>query len=775
MTTKTLRTHTHWGAYDAEVRDGDVVKMTPIKADADPSSIGAGMPQALKDQVRIAQPMVRLGWLENGPRKHDNRRGAEPFVPVSWERALDLVAGEVRRVRDGFGPGAIYAGSYGWASAGKFHLAQPHLRKFLNLLGGNVKSVNSYSLAAGDVVMQHVAGSWTELYNGFTSWPVLADNTKLFIMFGGIPLKNAQVDGGGAGRHIVKDWLRKAKENGARFIYLGPVREDAADFLDAEWLTPRPNSDVAVMMGMAHTLVSEGLHNQDFLDRCTVGFDRVRAYLMGETDGTPKTAEWAAEKSGLPADVIRRLARDAAATRTIVTASWSLQRQDHGEMAFWTLTTLAAIVGQIGLPGGGFGMGYGAISNIGNPARNIGGPLFGSGTSTFKDFIPVARIADMLLNPGQVIDYNGQKITFNDTRLVYWVGGNPFHHHQDLNRLVRAWQEPETIVVHEPWWNANARHADIVLPVTTPLERNDIGTAFNDDYFFPMHKAMEPFGQSKSDFDIFSELSDRFGIREDYTENRDEDGWLRYMYNQLRQMAASENAEIPDYETFRAAGELRFPTPERPRVLMQAFVEDPRGNPLKTPSGKLELYSETIAGFGYDNCPPQATWMEPVEWLGAPLAKKFPFHLVSNQPKTRLHSQYDNGGYSRSNKIRDREPVLIHPADAAKKGIKDGDIVRLFNDRGASLAGAQISDGVMQGCVQLPTGAWYDPVEPGGLDTHGNPNVLTRDSGSSKLAQGPSAHSCLVDIERFDGVVPPVRAFEPPPIVHRLRSAKGKN
>ena len=199
------------------------------------------------------------------------------------------------------------------------------------------------------------------------------------------------------------------------------------------------------------------------------------------------------------------------------------------------------------------------------------------------------------------------------------------------------------------------------------------------------------------------------------------------------------------------------------------------GNPLKTPSGKLELYSETIAGFGYDNCPPQATWMEPVEWLGAPLAKKFPFHLVSNQPKTRLHSQYDNGGYSRSNKVRDREPVLIHPADAARKGIKDGDIVRLFNDRGASLAGAQISDGVMQGCVQLPTGAWYDPVEPGGLDTHGNPNVLTRDSGSSKLAQGPSAHSCLVDIERFDGVVPPVRAFEPPPIVHRLRSAKGKN
>ena len=774
MSTKTLRTHTHWGPYDAEVRDGAVTKLTPIAADTDPSPIGAGMPQALKDQVRIAQPMVRLGWLENGPRKHDNRRGAEPFVPVSWERALDLVAGEVRRVRDNFGPSAIYAGSYGWASAGKFHLAQTHLRKFLNLLGGNVKSVNSYSLAAGDVVMQHVVGSWNEVRNGFTSWPVLAEHTRLFILFGGIPLKNAQVDGGGAGRHTAKDWLQKARKNGARFIYLGPVREDTADFLDAEWLAPRPNSDVAIMMGMAHTLVSEGLHDQGFLDRYTTGFDRFRAYLMGETDGTPKSADWAAGKSGLPADVIRRLARDAAATRTMVTASWSLQRQDHGEMAFWMLTTLAAIIGQIGLPGGGFGMGYGAVTNIGNPARQIGGPGFPSGSSVFKEFIPVARIADMLLNPGQVIDYNGQKITFHDTRLVYWVGGNPFHHHQDLNRLVRAWQEPETIIVHEPWWNANARHADIVLPANTPLERNDIGTAFSDDYFFPMHKAMESFGQSRSDFDIFSDLSDHFGIREDYTEGRDEEGWLRYMYNQIRQTAASENAEIPDYDTFREMGELRFPSPERPQILLKAWRDDPVGHPLKTPSGKIEIYSQSIASFGYASCPGHPTWFDPEEWLGSPLAQRFPFHLVSNQPKTRLHSQYDNGAYSRGSKIKDREPVMIHPVDAAKKGIKDGDIVRLFNDRGACLAGAQISDGVMQGCVQLPTGAWYDPVEPGGLDSHGNPNVLTRDAGSSQLAQGPSAHSCLVEMERYDGALPPVRSFEPPAIVHRLRGAREK-
>jgi len=188
------------------------------------------------------------------------------------------------------------------------------------------------------------------------------------------------------------------------------------------------------------------------------------------------------------------------------------------------------------------------------------------------------------------------------------------------------------------------------------------------------------------------------------------------------------------------------------------------------PSGISNYRS--IESFGYDDCPPHPAWLEPVEWLGSAKAKDFPLHLVSNQPRTRLHSQYDNGGYAQASKVQGREPVVIHPEDAAARGIEDGAIVRVFNDRGACLAGAVISDAVQRSVIQLPTGAWYDPVEPGGLDAHGNPNVLTLDKGTSKLAQGPSAHSALVEVEKFEGTPPPVRAFTPPPMVSRLRKAR---
>ncbi|CAN0588660.1 unnamed protein product, partial [Laminaria digitata] len=204
-------------------------------------------------------------------------------------------------------------------------------------------------------------------------------------------------------------------------------------------------------------------------------------------------------------------------------------------------------------------------------------------------------------------------------------------------------------------------------------------------------------------------------------------------------------------ETFWATGDYELPVPDVAITLLEDFRRDPDAAALTTPSGKIEIFSQTIESFGYDDCPPHPAWLEPVEWLGSAKAKDFPLHLVSNQPRTRLHSQYDNGGYAQASKVQGREPVVIHPEDAAARGIEDGAIVRVFNDRGACLAGAVISDAVQRSVIQLPTGAWYDPVEPGGLDAHGNPNVLTLDKGTSKLAQGPSAHSALVEVKKFEG------------------------
>ncbi len=760
------RTYTHWGAYDVEVADGAIVAVHPLADDPDPSAIGRSFENAVHHPSRIVQPAVRKGWLERGPEAHGGGRGAEPFVAVSWERALDLVASELGRVKTLHGNEAIFAGSYGWASAGRFHHAQSQVHRFLKQFGGYTYSVNSYSTGAAQVIVPHVLGSpFLDMVDVMTAWPVIAAHSELVVMLGGIALKNAQVNAGGIGRHVTRHWLQRARSNGVAFVNVSPLREDAADFLEAEWLALRPNTDTALLLGLAHTIYSEGLHDRAFLDTYCVGFERFVPYLTGESDGTPKDAAWAAGICEIPAETIRALARRMAAKRTLISLAWSLQRGDHGEQPYWMATVLAAMLGQIGLPGGGVGYGYAAESAAGNPVRPLRGLTLPQGENAVQTFIPVARIADMLLSPGAPFDYNGQRLRFPDIRMVYWCGGNPFHHHQDLNRLVKAWQRPETVIVHEPWWNALARHADIVLPATTPLERNDIGRASNDAHVIAMHKAVEPVGEARNDHDIFAALAARLGFEERFAEGRTEMEWLRHLYDVFRQQAARERVELPDFDAFWEAGEIELALQDDARVLFADFRADPSGHPLATPSGRIEIFSETIDAFGYDDCAGHPRWFEPAEWLGADAARRHPLHLVSNQPVTRLHSQLDPGKVSVANKIRDREPVLIHPDDAAARGIEDRDVVRLFNDRGTCLAGARISDAVRPGVVVLPTGAWYDPQSPSGLERHGNPNVLTLDKGTSRLAQGASAHTALVEMERMDDDVPEVQAFEAPTIL----------
>jgi len=760
---KRTRTFTHWGPYDVEVTDGAITAVHPHADDPDPSPIGQSFEDSVHHQSRIMQPAVRKGWLERGPERHAGGRGEEPFVSVSWDKALDLVASELGRIRETHGNEAIFAGSYGWASAGRFHHAQSQIHRFLKQFGGYTYSVNSYSTAAAQVIMPHVVGfKFLDMLDNLTAWPVIAEHTKLVVMLGGIALKNAQVNGGGIGRHVTRGWMQRCRDKGVDFVNISPLKEDAADFLHAEWLAVRPNTDTALLLGLAHTLIEERLHDQDFLDRFCTGFDRFLPYLKGTQDGTPKTAEWAAAICDVPAPRIRDLARRMASERTLITVAWSLQRGDHGEQPYWMAAVLAAMLGQIGLPGGGVGYGYAAEAAMGNPVRRLSGLTLPQGVNPVKQFIPVARICDMLLQPGAPFDYNGRKLHYPDIKLIYWCGGNPFHHHQDLNRLVAAWQRPQTIIVHEPWWNPLARHADIVLPATTTLERNDIGRASNDAHIYAMHQAVAPVGSARNDHDIFAGIAARLGFAERFTEGRGEMDWLRHLYDVFRQQAAQERIELPDFDAFWESGELELPLPDHERVLFSDFRDAPQANPLPTPSGRIEIFSETIDAFGYDDCAGHPRWFEPAEWLGGEQARRHPLHLVSHQPATRLHSQLDCGKTSRASKIQDREPVSIHPDDAAARGISDGDIVRLYNDRGACLAGARITDAVRPGVVILATGAWYDPHTPGGLERHGNPNVLTLDKGTSKLAQGPSAHTTLVEMELAGDDTPAVEAFEAP-------------
>jgi biotin/methionine sulfoxide reductase len=763
-----LKPHaSHWGFFDAVVEGGRVVGVRPFGPDPFPGSLIESVPDVVHAPCRIDRPYIRKGWLEG--RRRGAMRGGEPFVPVSWDRVTRLLAEETRRIRAEHGPTAIYGGSYGWSSAGRFHHARTQLQRFLGLGGGFTSSIHAYSYATGQALMPHVVGTAEILLGRITDWEAIARHARLMLCFGGLAAKNGLVLSGGMGRHDYLPLMRRARAAGVRLVSISPYRGDTEEALGAEWVPIRPGTDAAMMLAMAHALLAEGREDRAFLATRCVGWERLRAYILGEADGVPKTPDWAAPITGVPAATIRRLARDCAGTPCMLTAAWSLQRADYGEQPWWMLVALAAILGTIGRPGQGVAFGYGSTNGMGTPRRELPAVASPVARNPVPLVIPVARITEMLERPGEVLQFNGRDITLPDIRMIWWAGGNPFHHHQDLNRLLRAWSRPETIVVQEPWWTAVARHADIVLPATTTLERNDIASSSRDRFVRAMHQAIPPQAQARNDHDMLADIAEELGYRDRFTEQRDEGAWLRHLYERWRQVCAGMGFEAPPFDRFWKEGhvEVPEPPPEEAYTQFADFAANPEEHPLDTPSGKVELFSETIASFGYDDCPGHPVWIPPREWLGAEKAARFPLHLLSYQPATRLHGQLDPGRVAAADKIQGREPILMHPEDAAARGLAEGQVVRVFNDRGACLGGLRLDAGLLRGVVAMATGAWFDPQEPGvpgSLCVHGNPNVLTPDVGTSRLGQGPSAQSCLVEVERWDAPLPPVRAHLPPPV-----------
>ncbi|QCI65176.1 molybdopterin guanine dinucleotide-containing S/N-oxide reductase [Phreatobacter stygius] len=756
-----FKPHTsHWGVFSARWRDGKL-DVRPHPGDPDPNGIIDNFPAALRHRARIAQPMVRKGWLERGPGP-DDRRGRDEFVPMSWDAVMDLLGSELARVRDKHGPGAVFGGSYGWASAGRFHHAQSQIHRFLNTaLGGYVRSVNSYSSGASSVLLPQILGGYEEITKRNVSWEQIAEHSDIVLAFGGMALKNSMVAGGSISEHVERGAMERASARGCEFVLVSPLRSDLPVAARAEWLGAIPGTDTALMLALVHTLAVEGRHDRDFLDRYTVGWPVFERYLLGATDGQPKDAGWAAGLTGVPAETIRSLAHRLHGRRAVIVVSHSLQRAEHGEQPVWMGAVLAAALGQIGLPGGGYAYALGAIGYYGRRYNAVPGPTLSQARNGVAEFIPVARIADMLLNPGTQYRYNGQTKTYPDIRLVYWAGGNPFHHHQDLNRLRKAFGKLDTLVVHELAWTATARHADIVLPCTMTLEREDIGCSSNDPLMVAMHPVVEPYGEARDDYAIFSGLAERLGATEAFTEGRTVRQWLEYLYEPTRTALAEQGLPAPGFDEFWTAGSMMLPQLPDDGGHLRKFRDDPDANPLTTPSGKIEIFSETIAGYGEPDCPGHPTWLPRVE-VPRPGT---PMFLVANQPATRLHSQLDFGGHSTDSKHRGREVAQMHPTDAAARGISDGDIIKLFNERGACLAGVRVTEDICRGVIQLPTGAWYDPVDPeddNPLCVHGNPNVLTRDVGTSALAQGCTGQITTVEVERFDGNLPPIQAFEPP-------------
>ncbi|MGR5128167.1 trimethylamine-N-oxide reductase TorA [Photobacterium swingsii] len=771
----------HWGAFRAKIYNGKVQELKALEFDKYPTDMLNGIKGIIYSPSRVRYPMVRLDWLKKHKYSGDTR-GNNRFIRVTWDEALDLFYQELERVQKDYGPWALLAGQTGWRQTGQFHSCTTHMQRAVGMHGNFIKKVGDYSTGAGQTILPYVLGS-TEVYAQGTSWPEILENTDVVVLWANDPIKNTQV-GWQCETHGSYGYYEQIKEKVAKgeikVISVDPVKSKSQNYFNSDQIYVNPQSDVAFMLAIAHTLYKEDLYDKKFIETYALGFDEFIPYVEGKTkDKVEKTPEWAEPICGVKADAIREFARLLVKGRTQLIFGWAIQRQQHGEQPYWMGAVLAAMIGQIGLPGGGVSYSH-HYSGVGIPPTGASGPggfprNVDEGqkpkwdSTDFKGYsstIPVARWIDCILEPGKEIKYNGAKVTFPDPKMVVVSGCNPWHHHQDRNRMKTAFQKLQTVVTIEFAWTATCRFSDIVLPACTQFERNDIDLygAYSASGVLAMHKLVDPLYQSKTDFQIFTELCERFGRAKEYTRGMNEMEWLHQLYNECREANKAKH-KMPEFDEFWKEGLFEFG--EGTNFVRHAdFREDPEINPLGTPSGFIEIFSRKIDRYGYEHCQGHPMWFEKSERShGGPSSDKFPIWLQSCHPDQRLHSQMcESEKYRETYTVQGREPVYINPEDAKDRGISDGDIVRVYNDRGQLLAGARISDNYPRGVIRIHEGAWYGPVNEkvGSLDTYGDPNTLTQDIGSSELAQATSANTVIVEFEKFKGEAPPVTSFGGP-------------
>jgi trimethylamine-N-oxide reductase (cytochrome c) len=775
---RSIQTANHWGAMAVEVKDGKIISSTGVLQKSIANDLQTTAPDMAHTKARVKYPMVRKGFLAN-PGVPDGKRGDDQFVRVSWEKALKLIHDQEQRIRKENGPEAVYAGSYGWRSSGVLHKAQTLLQRYMGMAGGYSGHIGDYSTGASQVIMSHVMGT-IEVYEQQTTYPVILETSDVVVLWGMNPintLKIAWTSTDEAGIEFFND----LKKSGKKIIAIDPMRSETIQFFgdNVDWVAPHGGTDVALMLGVAYSLVKKSKHDKVFLDKYATGYDIFEEYLLGTKDNTPKSPEWAEDICGVPATTIEALADVFSANRTMLMSGWGIQRQQYGEQKHWMLVTLASILGQIGLPGGGFGLSY-HYSNGGSPTRD-GGVLpaisssIAGASSAGNDWaisgavnsFPVANIVFALENPGQKFQHNGHELTYPDIKMIWWAGGGNFTHHQDTNRLIKAWQRPELIVISEPYWTAAAKHADIVLPITTVFERNDMTMTgdYSNMHLLPMKQAIEPQFEARNDFDVFADMAELLkpGGREVYTDNKTEIYWLKDFYDQAQQAARRQRILMPTFAQFWDKNEhieMKSNPKNEQFVRYGDFRKDPVINALGTPSGKIEIYSKTIEGFNYADCPAHPTWIAPDQFAGT--AKDGQLQLMSSHSAGRLHSQLNYAKLRETYAIQNREPIWINKVDADSRKIKDGDLLRAFNDQGEVLVGAVVSDNIRPGAVCIHEGAWPDFHQAGGIDKNGSVNVLTHDIPTSQLANGCVGSSTLVKIEKYTGEVYPLTAFDPP-------------
>lgn len=621
-------TAAHWGILKLTIKDGKIIKSEPWEKITKNDNTLQHYTADMVYKSRIKYPYVRKSYLENPDHPKPELRGKDEFVRVSYDQAIKLIAKELKKTRDDKGTNAIFGGSYGWKSSGNMHNCRILLHRFLNITGGFVGTTGDYSTSASQVIMPYVVGS-IEVYEQQTSWENILSNSKYVVIWGANPLATLRIAWTSSEQRGLA-YFEKLKDSKIKVIYIDPIKTDTAKFLNAQWIAPRPNTDVALMMGMASHLIKKQKVAYKFLENYTTGFDQFQNYLEGKEDGIKKDAQWASKICNINKKTIENLAELFYDNPTMIMSGWGMQRAHHGEQPHWMLITLCAMLGQIGTKGGGFGLSY-HYSNGGVPTCKGGiiGGMNAASLGIYKDgkfqglakenvsnanaewlenttnhSFPVARIADALLSPGKTIDHNGSKITYPDIDFIYWVGGNPLVHHQDTNTNIKAWRKPRTIVVNEIYWTPTAKMADIIMPTTSSYERDDITMTgdYSNMHIVPMKQAVKPIGESKDDYTIFSDICKIYGtdIFNAYTQkDKKPKDFIKQYYNdalkQTKGFGEAFSTPMPSFEEFWAKNEpITFePSAQSLEYTRFAdFIEDPILNALGTDSGLIEIYSK---------------------------------------------------------------------------------------------------------------------------------------------------------------------------------------
>ncbi|MFC1945797.1 molybdopterin-dependent oxidoreductase [Chloroflexota bacterium] len=671
---------------------------------------------------RILYPLKRVG-----------ERGAGRFEQISWDEALTTVAGELARVKATYGPESIlFLHSAG--DGGRLQGYRPHNR-LLNMYGG-CSEVWGVPSAEGSIFSQIATFGTASTSNSRDDLL----NSRFIVLWGFNPTDTVLLTN-------TAYWLTRAKEAGTRIVSIDPRYTNTSACCANEWIPIRPGTDTAMLIAMAYVMIDQNLYDRKFLDSYTVGFDKFRDYVMGAEDGMLKTPQWAEGITGVRAATIQNLARAYATTKpAALLAGISPGRTAFGEQYHRATATLSAMTGNIGVRGGD--VGASAFAGMSGPSdyiklgpgipvptnpveaktppRKNSLPSWGDYALKRRGHVHHTEVADAILK-GKAGGYPA------DYRLFYLVNTNYVNQHLNTNRCVAAMKAKtlDFTVVFEQFMTPVARYADIIMPVNTCLERNDINIAGSMGFSGFMARTIDSLGESKSHFEICVALAEKLGIPG--FSDKTEEEWLRQM--------VTSSPDVFDYETFKKAGGHKSRSNE-PHVAFKAQIEDPANNPFPTPSGKIEIYCQRLADMNDPLIPPVPKYIEPWESRNDPLFEKYPLQLITSHLWRRAHSQYDNIPWLRS---LAPQSVLMNTKDAAARGIKNGDMTRIFNDRGGTRIPVRVTEGIMPGVVDIPEGAWYDPDEKG-VDQGGCANILTNDRKS--LSGVVPTNTALVEVEK---------------------------